>query len=440
MKAMTLASEDRTKRAKGNLDDFDAELIRAELLALEGKRKKKEDAKLRAEDGAVGNAETTLRRSPTEVSLVEMNPDSSRLLHKVVRMKEQELAKLSDSSTDTLKKEVPVSKNLPNKISGKNSTKLNLNTRRANGSVLDFKQKKNELKSYSKISPKATEVESTAVSKPEVKLSDTIKVMDAFVRPVALEVKDVPSTKELEGVRAEDSTESAINGMHQARQFNNFLQNNQKTNLQNQLEKRQLFSGEILPGSVVYDHGVQSRAVRRYNPLKSSHKMIGGVDQHVLGEGPLRRLLRARSVKFLMPVLAIFVIGGYIFYLNTPKISLKMAESRAGIAVSAPSYVPDNFSLNRSIETETGKVTLNFVNGEDSYSVSQSVSDWDSSALLENRILKETKDYDAYTDRGLTIYVYDGKALWVNQGKVNEIVLGTAKLDVEEMIRIAGSM
>jgi hypothetical protein len=40
----------------------------------------------------------------------------------------------------------------------------------------------------------------------------------------------------------------------------------------------------------------------------------------------------------------------------------------------------------------------------------------------------------------LTIYVYDGKAVWMNQGKVNEISLNGVDLDTEEMIRIAGSM
>jgi hypothetical protein len=168
--------------------------------------------------------------------------------------------------------------------------------------------------------------------------------------------------------------------------------------------------------------------------------MLGGVDHHNLGPGRAKKLLSTRYVKFLAPVFSLLIIGGYVMYLNLPNINLKMAESRAGISISQPTYSPEGFRLSGPIEASTGEVAMVFKNGQNSYEVAQKISDWNSKALLENKVLKETEEYSAYADRGLTIYVYDSKAVWVNQGKINEIKMSGANLDVEEMIRIAGSM
>lgn len=411
MKTVVLTDDKKRKKAKNNLDDFDAELIKAELSALENKAI--ENAKLKpnkVEESLQQQVADFRPRAAKANNSIYFSPDSSKLLHKAVRS--------AESATVVARKD-PVQNVQVQALKPQNGAKLKLAP----------VQVKKEFTSPNKAVNNATKLNvlATPIAKG--------KMMDAFSRPAT--VSSSPEVKPSDG---SEFGGIAMSGMRQANQLNGFLQDTQRTNLQNQLEKQRLFPGEIKPGSVVYDHGVQSLAVNRYNPLRNSHKMLGGVDQHNLGAGPLRRFVSMRSVKFLTPIVVIVLGGIYLFYLNAPKIGLKLAESKSGIAISAPSYVPNDFSLDRTIETETGKVTLNFVNGADNYSVSQSISDWDSMALLENKVLKETKDYNAYTDRGLTIYVYDGKAVWVNQGKVNEIDLGSAKLDVEEMIRIAGSM
>jgi hypothetical protein len=494
MKPVVLENEAKKKRAKNNLDDFDADLIRAELSALEGSDSRPDSrfdsksgsglkassaetmgdfAKLKAAKAEVERGDWERERQAAGASSIEFSPDSSKLLHKAVRASgttqsipkkekgrpgsvanfkgvaaEGNSEKVAEVKFRAPKKEV--AKQYPGEGSG---SKPNLR----NGANPKLKLAKAELE-VKRLNKAEKLAEGTAVLS-----SGSARSMDSFVRPNGSSSSSLgeqklasrmignegggtaPSTLayregELSLVGSADSAEVAMSGMNRANQFNGFLQSSQKTNIQNQLEKQNLFPNEIKPGSVVYDHGLQSRAVNRYNPLKSSHKMLGGVDQHNLGPGILRRFVGMRSVKFLSPVLAFVLVGGYLFYLNMPKLNLRLAESKSGIAISTPSYTPEKFSLNRSIETETGKVTMNFVNGEKSYSVSQSVSDWDSSALLENKVLKESKDYSAYTDRGLTIYVYDGKAVWMNQGKVNEISLNGVDLDTEEMIRIAGSM
>jgi hypothetical protein len=189
------------------------------------------------------------------------------------------------------------------------------------------------------------------------------------------------------------------------------------------------------------DHGSRANnGVKRYTKVKRRSKMLGGVDQHNLGAGKAKRALGYRPVRLLIPVLALFFIGSYVMYLNMPNIHLKLAESKAGISINQPSYNPEGFRLAGITDAETGKVAMSFKNGDTIYSVSQSVSDWDSKALLENKVLKETKEYNSYTDRGLTIYSYNGKAVWVNQGKVNEIDSVNSRLEPEEMVRIAGSM
>ncbi len=493
MKPVVLTDERKRRRAKNNLDNFDAELIRAELSALEGgvqkvDRVQKVEKKEGLDEGLDGGGEehevldsaeqssngAAQRESRAQINTIDFNLGNSKLLHKAVRMVAQNpKLKVEDKPRYKSAPEVNLGANKLNRLNpdAKNNAGIKLsakkygdrygdrqddarnegsNLKSGNGprgassglkSPLEKKAVKQVLAQNDGSGVSLGAVESQAKLNAAGARSFSAQAirprsMDAFAR--TSQVKPELAREEVRPERS--SVELATSGMYRANQFNEFLQNTQRTNLQNQIEKQQLFPSEIKPGSVVYDHGVKSSALNRYNPIKNSHKMLGGVDQHNLGSGTVRRFFSMRSVKFLMPVAVVMIAGAYIFYLNMPKLSLKLAEGKSGISISAPSYVPDHFSLNNKVETETGRVTMNFVNGDDSYSVSQSVSDWDSAALLEDKVLKETKEYSAYTDRGLTIYVYGNKAVWMNQGKVNEISLNGTSLDVEEMIRIAGSM
>lgn len=392
----------RKGRAKNNLSTFDIGQIEADLMAVESEALKLDPQSLKNEGTEFTKdvAETADTRTqsvefkPRPVNVVNFNPDNSKLLHKVLRADQKPKVEAQEKSK-------------PKPIVSKQRVK-------------------------------------TTPSKPVQKGPQALKVVSkapaSKAPPVSGGMDGFKKATPLLNTRPVNLTSVALTGMRRANQFNRYALEQHKTSLQNQIEKESLFEKSLDSDVEIYDMGLETNRGKKVYNVRRRKSMLGGVDQHNLGSGKVRRVLGYRSMKFLMPVFAVLIVGAYVMYLNMPTISIKVAESKSGVAISEPSYTPDGYRLSGPIEADTGQVAMSFKNGDSAYNVSQKVSDWDSKALLENKILKETKEYSAYTDRGLTIYVYDGKATWVNQGKVYEIELNDANLDVEEMIRIAGSM
>lgn len=141
-------------------------------------------------------------------------------------------------------------------------------------------------------------------------------------------------------------------------------------------------------------------------------------------------------------VLAVALLGGYLTYLNLPSISVRVAAAQAGIAATYPSYQPSGYSLNGPVAYSNGQVTMKFAAnvGPQKFTVNQTKSSWDSSALLENYIEGQSEgDYQTLSDSGLTIYAYDNNAAWVNGGILHTIE-GDAPLSPDQIRRIATSM
>ncbi len=399
-----LTKKSRSK-PRNNLKSFDTEQIKAELFAIESEAFSSSPNKEMRSTLAV--VEPTAVTEPVEViadkthKATDLNPigfsaDNSRLLHRAVRNNQN--VKLVSSNKNFNKATEPDEQ--PSKPTPK--AKVNIKT------------------------------------PTPVRVSTQKNGMDGFNSPRAT---GPASGIQIEAVRPLNSSSVALKGLQHANEFNSYAQRTYKTSMHSQIENKSLFQNSFNNKPEVFDHGARDiDSKRRYNKLKRTHKMLGGVDQHNLGAGPLRQALTGRTVKLLTPVFVLLMIGGLMMYNNAPEISLKFAENKSGISVNQPSYTPDGFRLDRSIDAETGKVAMSFVKDNSSYDVIQSVSDWDSKALLENKVAKESTEYSAYTDRGLTIYVYNGKAVWVNQGKINEIDTLSSGLEIEEMVRIAGSM
>lgn len=402
-------------RAKNNLNDFDINQIEADLLAVEAEtlgidpqtiKNKSESSSTITNEGDDKSSNSTQNASfkPHPVNVVNFNPDNSRLLHRVLR-------------TDSSQKPVDIKKE---------------NSRPA--------QPRNVSGPVSETGPKVLKFKSIQKN-PVANTAKTTGGMDGFKKPSG--VKPAPNVSIPEAIsRPVINTSSvALSGMSRANQFNRYVLEQHKTSLQNQLEKKSLFERSLDGDVEIYDKGLQTNNGKKVYNVKRRKSMLGGVDQYNLGPGKLRKTLKYKPMRLILPVLTLFTVGAYVMYLNIPTINLKVAENKSGIAVSEPSYVPDGYKLSNSVEAETGKVAMSFIkDDQQKYNVSQKVSDWDSKALLENKILKETDEYSAYTDRGLTIYVYENKATWVNQGKIYEIELSGSGLDTEELVRIAGSM
>lgn len=153
-----------------------------------------------------------------------------------------------------------------------------------------------------------------------------------------------------------------------------------------------------------------------------------------------RRMPRFMSVA--SAALALLLLGGYLTYLNMPNLSVRVAAAQAGINASYPDYRPDGYSLHGPVGYSEGEVTMKFAAnaGPQDYTVTQERSNWDSSAVLDNYVKEKVgENHGTYTERGLTIYTFDGGAAWVNGG-ILYTISGDAPLSSDQVRRIAVSM
>jgi hypothetical protein len=136
-------------------------------------------------------------------------------------------------------------------------------------------------------------------------------------------------------------------------------------------------------------------------------------------------------------VFALFI--GYFTYLNAPALSVKVAAIQSGVDATLPQYAAQGYKLNGLAYFDGEAVNLAYRNGGDSYTVKQSASAWDSVALLENYVApKWHKNYETYSEKGLTIYKNDrNQAVWINGGKMYTVE--GEKLNADEIRKIAGS-
>ena len=132
----------------------------------------------------------------------------------------------------------------------------------------------------------------------------------------------------------------------------------------------------------------------------------------------------------------------YFVNLNMPDISLKVAAMQTGINASYPSYIPRDYGVS-SITSENGKITLDFKNSktDEAFSLVEEASSWDSNALMRNYIQPEYKDnYSVVREQGLTLYISDSGAAWVNGGVVYKLNIASGSLTNKQIRSIAVSL
>ena len=136
---------------------------------------------------------------------------------------------------------------------------------------------------------------------------------------------------------------------------------------------------------------------------------------------------------------SVFAIA-YLVKINMPDLSLRVAAAQSGIEAKYPNYTPENYLLN-GITSESGKVTISFKNGEKTFNLSEEKTSWNSTALLNNYVKKEySENYDTVKERGLTIYITDEKASWVNGGILYKLFFDKNSLDKSQICSLATSL
>lgn len=155
-----------------------------------------------------------------------------------------------------------------------------------------------------------------------------------------------------------------------------------------------------------------------------------------------RTFIFSRRFVIISGIFAILIVGAYLTYVNIPSLSVSFAASQAGIKATYPKYKPDGFSLGQPVTFSDGEVTLNFNSNSDSgfYTITQTRSSWDSSAVLNNVVKKAAGDnYVTTQEQGLTIYSYNTSATWVNGG-IQYIIASSAPLSGDQIRHIATSL
>lgn len=137
-------------------------------------------------------------------------------------------------------------------------------------------------------------------------------------------------------------------------------------------------------------------------------------------------------------VIAIAIMGGLVWVQNSPKLAFRSAANQAGIQASLPTYVPSSYRQAGPAQVAPGQLTLSFqsTNGDDSMKITQRRTNWDSNSLRENYVSRQSDEFVAVQGQGLTIYLYQDRASWVNHG-VWYTVSGTSQLSREQVLKVA---
>ncbi len=152
---------------------------------------------------------------------------------------------------------------------------------------------------------------------------------------------------------------------------------------------------------------------------------------------------RHRRLWLVIGIVIIIVVGGgYTALVNLPGLSVGFAGKQAGIKATYPTYTPDGYRLQQPVTFSDGQVTLNFAanGGGKGYTITETRSSWDSSAVLQNVVQKNAgTNYITTQDSGLTIYNYGSNAAWVNNDILYTITT-QAPLSNEQIRTIATSL
>lgn len=138
---------------------------------------------------------------------------------------------------------------------------------------------------------------------------------------------------------------------------------------------------------------------------------------------------------------AVFAII-YFVNLNMPDLSLKVAAMQTGIQATYPNYVPRDYTLS-DIASEDGRVTLNFrsTNSNNTFSIVEEGSSWDSNALMTNYVTGNySEDYTVLREQGITIYIDNNDACWVNGGVLYKLTATAGSLSKKQIKSIATSL
>ena len=165
-------------------------------------------------------------------------------------------------------------------------------------------------------------------------------------------------------------------------------------------------------------------------------------------ESKRKRILRSmklspKIVSGVAAVFAVLLLGGFLAYQNVPSVSMRVAANKAGFDASLPSNIPAGYSFNGPVKVNDQVVSLEYGSNSDDrrFIITQRPTNWSSEALLTNYLLDSQYRYQAYKDKGVTIYIYDGSnATWVDKGIWYSVNGQDGSLSSEQLLELASSI
>lgn len=196
-------------------------------------------------------------------------------------------------------------------------------------------------------------------------------------------------------------------------------------------------SGEhIRPSTIdtLLDNGLRNASSHENNSPYKNEKRVTKLSKKL-------RLGRQTS-HALLGVFTILVLGGFLVYLNLPRISVRYAAAKAGVSGAMPTYQPAGYAVSNHVSYSPGEIAIVYkANADDrNYVVSQKNTSWNSDALKDHLSTAASGQLQTYPQNGQTIYLHDGaQADWVSNG-VWYSIYGTSKLNTDQLIKIANSL
>lgn len=138
--------------------------------------------------------------------------------------------------------------------------------------------------------------------------------------------------------------------------------------------------------------------------------------------------------------IVILLLAGFLFaWQRVPQLSMRVAGFQAHLSPVVPTYKPDSFALASPASAKSGVVTIKYKSSaspSQTYSISQSESDINSSMVAQNVVPKGTSVQTSQVS-GNTVYIYgaENDAVWVNNNILYKVD-NNAKLSSDQVLNI----
>ena len=139
---------------------------------------------------------------------------------------------------------------------------------------------------------------------------------------------------------------------------------------------------------------------------------------------------------------AVLLFMSFLAYQRVPQIAVKVAARNAGFDAKVPSNIPSGYAYKSPVSASKDSLTIEYKSNTDkrTFQITQKPSNWTSESLLSNYLIEGKKQYQAYYNKGMTVFIYDNNnATWVDKG-VWFTLDANGSLSSDQILSIASSI